>query len=77
MSLTSKKNEPKSFEYFRSIYLSNLIYKSIAKIIANRVKVILSHVISEEKFGYLFNTKIHDVVGTIQQGIYKIKIEKK
>ena len=39
-----------------------MIYKIIAKVIALRIKPILSEIISEEQFGFLYNRKIHDVV---------------
>jgi hypothetical protein len=63
IALIPKNNDPKSFEEFRPIFLCNYIYKIIAKIIARRVKRLLSGVISSEQFGFLEGRQIHEVVG--------------
>jgi hypothetical protein len=47
------KKETSSFEDFRPISYSNIIYKIISKIIENQLKPILSDIISEEQFGFL------------------------
>jgi hypothetical protein len=44
---------PSTFDDFQPIALCNNIYKIIAKIIAIRIKPILSNIISPEKFGFL------------------------
>ena len=53
-----------------------MIYKVIAKIIAQRIKPILSKVITEEQFGFLQNRKILDAVSIAQEVIHTIKKEK-
>ena len=53
-----------------------MIYKIIAKIITQRLKPILSKVILEEQFGFLFNKQIHDVVYLASEAIHSIKREK-
>lgn len=47
IALIPKVNKPKLVTQFRHIALCNVIYKLIAKTIANRFKSILPHVISE------------------------------
>ena len=62
LALIPKKQNPSSFEAFRPISCCNVVYKIIAKVIAQRLKPILSVVITKEQFGFLFNRQIHDVV---------------
>jgi hypothetical protein len=76
IALVPKGQDPSSFEEFRPILLCNLVYKIISKIIANRLKGILSRVILDEQFGFLYNRQIHDVVGTAHEGMYTIKTKK-
>ena len=52
-----------------------MIYKIIAKVISLRIKPILSEIISEEQFGFLFNRKIHDVVPQSQEVVHTVKKE--
>eukprot|EP00253_Pinus_taeda_P023046 PITA_23046 len=53
IALIPKANHPTSFNEFRPISLYNCLYKIIAKIIANRLKPILSRHISPEQFTFL------------------------
>ena len=52
-----------------------MIYKVIAKVIALRLKPILSEVVSEEQFGFLHNRQIHDAVSLSKEEIHTIKKE--
>lgn len=58
--LILKVDNPSTFEDFRLIYLCNCIYKIIVKVIALRIKPILSNVISCEQFWFLDGRKIHE-----------------
>lgn len=62
-ALIPKSKDPSYFEEFRPLSLCNCIYKIIAKVIAVRLKLILSGNISKEKFGFLDGRQIHEVVG--------------
>jgi hypothetical protein len=76
LALIPKVNGSTSFGDFRPIALCNLCYKIITKIIANRIRPILSRIISEEQFGFLKGRQIIDAIGTTQECIHNIREKK-
>jgi hypothetical protein len=66
-------DDPQSFDDFRPISLCNCIYKIIAKIIARRLKPLLSEAISKEQFGFLEGRQIHEAIGVAQEGLHSLK----
>ena len=74
--MITKKQKPQTFDEFRPISCCNMIYKIIAKVLALRLKPVLSDIISEEQFGFLNNRQIHDVVSLAQETIHTIKKDK-
>lgn len=76
VTLIPKSNKPLTFGDFRPIALCNLVYKLIAKIIAQRLKSVLSEFISPEQFGFLSGRQIHDALGIAQELLHNIKIKK-
>jgi exonuclease III len=74
--LIPKSNHPKQFKDFRPISLCNLCYKLISKIIANRIRPILSKALSEEQLGFLKGRQILDVVGVAQECIHTLNSKK-
>ena len=72
-AIIPKKQKCEAFEDYRPISCCNMIYKIIAKIIAQRIKPILSKVITEEQFGFLQNRQILDAVSIAQEVIHSIK----
>jgi hypothetical protein len=73
LALIPKKDEPLSFEDFRSISLCNCIYKIVAKLISRHLKPILSEAISKEQFGFLNGHQIHEAIGVAQEGLHSLR----
>jgi hypothetical protein len=73
LALIPKVNKPLTFGDFRPISLCNLCYKVITKIIANRIKPILSRSLSEEQLGFLKGRQIQDAIGTVHECLHSIK----
>jgi hypothetical protein len=73
LALIPKSNKPQTFGDYRPISLCNLVYKLISKVIANRIKPILSRNLSAEQFGFLEGRLIHDAIGTAHECIHSIK----
>ena len=76
LALVPKKQNSSSFEDFRPISCYNVVYKIIAKIIAHCLKPILSDIISEEQFGFLFNRQINYAVSLTREAIHTINRNK-
>jgi hypothetical protein len=76
LALILKVNKPTSFGNFKSIMLCNLCYKIISKLIAIRIKPILSRFLSDEQLGSLKGRQILDAIGTAHECLHGIKIKK-
>jgi len=75
IALIPKVDSPQSFSDFRPISPCNCLYKIIAKIIANRIKLILSDNISSEQFSFLHNRQVHETIVTAQEALHSIKLK--
>lgn len=60
VALVPKKRNPVSMAELRSISLCNVIYKVISKVLANRLKVIIDYVISENQSAFIPGRLITD-----------------
>jgi hypothetical protein len=76
LSLIPKANKPTNFGDFWPISLCNLCYKIISKIIANRIKPILSRSLSTEQLGFLKGRQIQDAIGTTHECLHSINKNK-
>ena len=73
IALIPKIDNPTSLNDFIPISLCNYVYKVVSKIIAHKLKDILSLHISEEQFGFLHGRQIHKAVGVAQEGLHSMK----
>jgi len=71
-ALIPKSDSPSSFDDYRPISLCNYIYKIIFKIIANRLRPILSRHIAPQQFSFLESRQIHEAIGSTQEAILSI-----
>ena len=62
ISFISKTNTPEKMTDFRPISLCNVVYKLISKILANRLKPLLPHIITENQSAFTSDCLITDNV---------------
>jgi len=63
-----------TFEKFKPISLCNCIYNIISKVIARRLKSILSKQIFRARFGFLKGREIHKAIEIAQGSLHSIKV---
>eukprot|EP00253_Pinus_taeda_P020626 PITA_20626 len=76
ITLVPKVEEANTPEKFRPIALCNVIYKIISKVIANRLKMILPGIISQEQSGYVEGRQILDNILLAQEMIHSLHSRK-
>eukprot|EP00253_Pinus_taeda_P013888 PITA_13888 len=76
ITLVPKVEEANTPEKFRPIALCNVIYKIISKVIANRLKLILPGIISQEQSGYVEGRQILDNIFLAQEMIHSLHSRK-
>eukprot|EP00253_Pinus_taeda_P027333 PITA_27333 len=70
LALIPKENRPSSLSRFRPISLCNSSYKILTKILATRLKPLLSSLISENQGGFLPNRQITNSILLVQEAIH-------
>ena len=70
LALIPKEKGASSFNRFRSISLCNTSYKILTKIIANRLKTILPHIILENQGGFIKGRHITDNILLVQEALH-------
>jgi hypothetical protein len=73
LALIPKVKKPTNFGDFRPISLCNLVYNIISKVIAIRIKPILSKSLSVEQLGFLEGRQIQDAIVTTHKCLHRIK----
>ena len=76
LALIPKKDKLERLEDYRPISLCNITYKVVTKIISQRLKKVLSNIISKEQFKFLEDRQIHEAIGVAQEGIHSAKTKK-
>lgn len=76
ITLIPKVAQPSTPEKFRPIYLCNVIYKIISKVIANRLKSLLPLLISPKQSGYVEGRQILDGIILTHETIHSLKKSK-
>lgn len=77
ISLISKVKDSCEVINFQPISLINCVYKVIAKLLANRLKRVLSSIISPSQTGFMEGRRITDTVLIASEVVYRLKKEKR
>jgi hypothetical protein len=75
IALIPKKNQPIIPQYYRPIDLCNVIYKIIAKSLANRVKDHLPNYISQAQYAFVANRHISTHIIITQEIIHSFNLK--
>ena len=73
LTLIPKEVGADNHDKFRSIYLCNVIYKIISKVIANHLKPLLPNIIIPEQLGFVEGRQILDGVILLHEVIHSLK----
>ena len=73
ITLVSKAKHTQNFDEFRSISYYNFLYKIILKILANRFKAWLSHIITENQSVFVARINIQDNIVLNHEVMHALK----
>lgn len=73
IALIPKSNTPTQTSHYRPISLCPMIYKIISKILVNRLRPLLDHLISPFQSAFVPGRSIHDNILLTHESMYKFK----
>lgn len=76
IALIPKKSKYSSFGDYRPISLCNAIYKIIAKVLANRLKLLLGKIILIEQNGFVSGREITDSILLVLEVVHTLSTSK-
>lgn len=72
-----KTNPPETFSHFRPISLCNVAYKTITKVLANKLKLVLPELIKEGQTSFIPGRHITENIIIAQEVIHSMSKKKK
>lgn len=76
ITLIPKKNDPVCVSDFRPISLINSSFKLLLKVLANRLMVVMSKLVSEEQTAFIKGRNINESIFIVNEVVHAMKIHK-